>query len=96
MAGYPDEWNVPSRNRQYSNQPGGLATPEQVMATEFTPESPQANHMRECPRKARQVECHLKPKECQWEARPKGCRPKHREARKVARPRSLKARPPVT
>jgi hypothetical protein len=46
MAGYPDEWNVPSRNRQYSNQPGGLATPEQVMATEFTPESPQANHMR--------------------------------------------------
>ena len=46
MAGYPDEWKVPTRNRQYSNQPGGLAKPEQVMATEFTPESPIADHMR--------------------------------------------------
>ena len=46
MAGYPKKWEVPTRNRQYSNQPGGLAKPEQVMATEFTPESPKANHMR--------------------------------------------------
>ena len=46
MSGYPDEYKVPTRNRQYSNQPGGLAEPEQVMATEFTPSSPQAQHMR--------------------------------------------------
>ena len=46
MSGYPDEYKVPTRNRQYSNQPGGLAEPEQVMAREFTPESPESNHMR--------------------------------------------------
>ena len=46
MAGYPTEYKVPSRNRQYSNQPGGLADPEQVMATDFTPDSPESNHMR--------------------------------------------------
>jgi hypothetical protein len=46
MSGYPDEYKVPTRNRQYSNQPGGIATPEQVMAREFTPESPVSNHMR--------------------------------------------------
>ena len=46
MAGYPDEWKVPSRNRQYSNQPGGLASPEQPMIREFTPESGQGDYMR--------------------------------------------------
>ena len=46
MAGYPDRYKVPTRNRQYSNQPGGLAKPEQVMAREFTPESPESSHMR--------------------------------------------------
>ena len=46
MSGYPDPYKVPTRNRQYSNQPGGLAKPEQVMVTEFTPSSPQASHMR--------------------------------------------------
>ena len=46
MSGYPDGWNVPTRNRQYSNQPGGLAKPEQVMVREFTPESGQGEHMR--------------------------------------------------
>jgi len=46
MAGYPDSWEVPSRNRQYSNQPGGLYVPEQVMVREFTPEDPIADHMR--------------------------------------------------
>ena len=45
MAGYPDEWNVPSRNRQYSNQPGGLMKPEQPMATEFRPQNPKSDHM---------------------------------------------------
>lgn len=46
MAGYPEQWEVPSRNRQYSNQPGGLYQPEQVMAREFTPSDPIADHMR--------------------------------------------------
>lgn len=46
MAGFPDEWQIPSRNRQYSNQPGSFAKPEQVMATDFSPDSPESNHMR--------------------------------------------------
>jgi hypothetical protein len=46
MSGFPDAYSVPTRNRHYSNQPGGLAKPEQVMVTEFTPSSPQADHMR--------------------------------------------------
>jgi hypothetical protein len=46
MAGYPDEWKVPTRNRQHSNQPGGIAVPEQPMARKFTPESPKSDHMR--------------------------------------------------
>ena len=46
MSGYPDEYKVPTRNRQYSNQPGGLATPVQVLAREFTPESPLSYLMR--------------------------------------------------
>ena len=46
MSGYPDQYKVPTRNRQYSNQPGGLAKPEQVMIREFTPESPESSHMR--------------------------------------------------
>ena len=46
MAGYPTEYSVPSRNRQYSNQPGGLAKPVQEMVREFTPSSPLSNPMR--------------------------------------------------
>lgn len=46
MAGYPDYWEVRTRNRQYSNQPGSLAKPEQTMVSDFTPHSPESNHMR--------------------------------------------------
>lgn len=46
MAGYPDQYKVPSRNRQYSNQPGGLAKPEQEMASDFSPSHPRSQHMR--------------------------------------------------
>lgn len=46
MPGYPDEWEVRQRNRQHSNQPGGLAEPVQEMVREFTPSDPIANHMR--------------------------------------------------
>jgi len=46
MSGYPNGWLVPSRNRQYSNQPGGLAKPEQPMARDFSPEHPTSDHMR--------------------------------------------------
>ena len=44
--GYPNGWEVPSRNRQFSNQPGGLAEPEQVMVRDFEPEDPRSDHMR--------------------------------------------------
>jgi len=44
--GYPDEYQIPSRNRQYSNQPGHIAEPEQEMARDFSPEDPQSDHMR--------------------------------------------------
>ena len=46
MAGYPDQYKVPSRNRQYSNQPGSLSRPEQVMVRDFDPSDPISNHMR--------------------------------------------------
>jgi len=46
MAGYPDNWEVPSRNRFTSNQPGGIAEPEQYMVHDFEPSAPEANHMR--------------------------------------------------
>ena len=46
MAGFPDYWEVRTRNRQYSNQPGGLAKPVQEMVREFSPSSPKSQHMR--------------------------------------------------
>lgn len=46
MAGYPNGWSVPSRNRWHSNQPGGLAKPEQEMVRDFEFDSPESNHMR--------------------------------------------------
>jgi hypothetical protein len=46
MSGYPNGWEVRTRNRQYSNQPGGLAQPEQPMVRDFTPNHPQSDHMR--------------------------------------------------
>ncbi len=46
MSGYPNGWLVPSRNRQYSNQPGGLAKPVQEMVRDFTPSDPESDHMR--------------------------------------------------
>ena len=46
MAGYPNEWEVRQRNRQYSNQPGALAEPVQEMVREFSPSDPIADHMR--------------------------------------------------
>ena len=46
MAGFPQEHEVRERNRQYSNQPGGLAEPVQEMVREFSPSDPIADHMR--------------------------------------------------
>ncbi len=46
MPGYPDEWEVRQRNRQFSNQPGSLAEPEQAMVRDFEPSDPEASHMR--------------------------------------------------
>ena len=46
MAGYPQNWEVRTRNRQYSNQPGSLAKPEQEMVRDFSFDSPESTHMR--------------------------------------------------
>ncbi len=46
MAGYPDQYKVSSRNRHHSNQPGGLAKPEQVQSSDFSPSDPKSTHMR--------------------------------------------------
>lgn len=46
MAGFPNEWEVRQRNRQYSNQPGALAEPVQEMVREFSPTDPISDHMR--------------------------------------------------
>lgn len=46
VPGYPHEWEVRQRNRQYSNQPGALAQPEQAMVRDFEPSDPVADHMR--------------------------------------------------
>jgi hypothetical protein len=46
MSGYPNSWEVKTRNRHYSNQPGGLAKPEQEMVRDFSTSSPKSSHMR--------------------------------------------------
>ena len=46
MSGYPNNFEVRTRNRWHSNQPGGLAQPEQTMVRDFTPEDPMSDHMR--------------------------------------------------
>lgn len=56
MSGFPNGWEVPSRNRWHSNQPGGLAQPEQPMVRDFTPEHPASDHMRSMADALRQPE----------------------------------------
>ncbi len=45
MSGYPKHWQVRTRNRAYSNQPGSLAKPETEMARDFAPNDPKSEHM---------------------------------------------------
>ena len=45
MAGYPDRWEVRTRNRYQSNQPGSLAKPEQELMSDMSLSNPKSTHM---------------------------------------------------
>ena len=45
-TGYPGEYEIPARNRQYQNQPGRPSEPEQVMYTPNDRQRDQARHIR--------------------------------------------------
>jgi hypothetical protein len=45
MSGFPNQWEVRTRNRHHSNQPGSLAKPEQEMMSEMSLSNPESTHM---------------------------------------------------